>query len=48
MRVLLSTYGLRGDVEPMVGLAVQPVALSPKVRRYALPDVAERLAGGQL
>jgi UDP:flavonoid glycosyltransferase YjiC (YdhE family) len=23
MRVLLSTYGLRGDVEPMVGLAVQ-------------------------
>jgi hypothetical protein len=23
MRVLLSTYGSRGDVEPMVGLAVQ-------------------------
>jgi UDP:flavonoid glycosyltransferase YjiC (YdhE family) len=23
MRVLLSTYGSRGDVEPMAGLAVQ-------------------------
>jgi hypothetical protein len=23
MRVLLSTYGSRGDVEPIVGLAVQ-------------------------
>jgi hypothetical protein len=23
MRALLSTYGLRGDVEPMAGLAVQ-------------------------
>jgi UDP:flavonoid glycosyltransferase YjiC (YdhE family) len=23
MRLLLSTYGSRGDVEPMVGLAVQ-------------------------
>jgi UDP:flavonoid glycosyltransferase YjiC (YdhE family) len=27
MRVLLSTYGSRGDVEPMVGLAVQSRAL---------------------
>jgi hypothetical protein len=27
MRVLLSTYGSRGDVEPIVGLAVQPRAL---------------------
>jgi UDP:flavonoid glycosyltransferase YjiC (YdhE family) len=27
MRVLLSTYGSRGDVEPMVGLAVQFRAL---------------------
>ena len=26
MRTLLSTYGSRGDVEPMVGLAVQPAA----------------------
>jgi UDP:flavonoid glycosyltransferase YjiC (YdhE family) len=27
MRVLLSTYGSRGDVEPMVGLAAQLRAL---------------------
>jgi hypothetical protein len=27
MRVLLSMYGSRGDVEPMVGLAVQLRAL---------------------
>jgi hypothetical protein len=27
MRVLLSTYGSRGDVKPMVGLAVQVRAL---------------------
>jgi UDP:flavonoid glycosyltransferase YjiC (YdhE family) len=27
MRVLLSTYGSRADVEPMVGLAVQLRAL---------------------
>jgi hypothetical protein len=27
MRVLLSTYGSRGGVEPMVGLAVRPRAL---------------------
>ena len=35
MRVLLSTYGSRGDVEPMVGLAV---------RVCAPPDFAELLA----
>ena len=35
MRVLLSTYGSRGDVEPMVGLAV---------RVCAPPDFAEPLA----
>ena len=46
MRVLLSTYGLRGGVEPMVGLAVPLEDLSPVVRRYAPPDVAERLVGG--
>jgi len=27
MRVLLATYGSRGDVEPMVGFAVQLLAL---------------------
>jgi UDP:flavonoid glycosyltransferase YjiC (YdhE family) len=30
MRVLLSTYGSRGDVEPTVGLAVQLRALGAK------------------
>ena len=36
MRVLLSTYGGRGDVGPLVGLAV---------RLCVLPDWAERPAG---
>ena len=44
MRVLLSTYGSRGDVEPMVGLAVQSRALGAKVRVCAPPDFAELLA----
>jgi vancomycin aglycone glucosyltransferase len=43
MRVLLSTYGSRGDVEPMVGLAVQSRALAAKVRVCAPPDFAELL-----
>ncbi|MER5321583.1 glycosyltransferase [Streptosporangium roseum] len=47
MRVLLSTYGSRGDVEPLVGLAVQLRALGAEVRVCAPPDedFAERLAG---
>ena len=47
MRVLLSTYGSRGDVEPMVGLAVQLRALGAEVRVCAGPDeeFAELLAG---
>jgi vancomycin aglycone glucosyltransferase len=47
MRVLLSTYGSRGDVEPMVGLAVQLRALGAEVRVGAHPDeeFAELLAG---
>jgi vancomycin aglycone glucosyltransferase len=45
MRVLLSTYGSRGDVEPMVGLAVQSRALGAEVRVCAPPDFAELLAG---
>jgi vancomycin aglycone glucosyltransferase len=47
MRVLLSTYGSRGDVEPMVGLAVQLRALGAEVRVCAPPDkeFAELLAG---
>lgn len=47
MRVLLSTYGSRGDVEPVVGLAVRLRALGAEVRVCAPPDeeFAELLAG---
>jgi len=47
MRVLLSTYGSRGDVEPLVGLAVRLRALGAEVRVCAPPDAefAERPAG---
>jgi vancomycin aglycone glucosyltransferase len=38
MRVLLSTYGSRGDVEPIVALAVQLQALGADVRMCAPPD----------
>ena len=38
MRVLLSTYGSRGDVEPIVALAVQLQALGAEVRMCAPPD----------
>src|SRR5687768_12967782 len=44
MRVLLSTRESRGDVEPMVGLAVQFRALDAEVPVCALPDFAEPLA----
>ena len=44
MRVLLSTYGSRGGVEPMVGLAVQLGARGAEVRVCAPPDFAELLA----
>ena len=47
MRVLLSTYGSRWDVELMVGLAVQSRALGAETRVCAPPDeeFAELLAG---
>ncbi|MFF3690206.1 glycosyltransferase [Streptomyces sp. NPDC002187] len=47
MRVLLSTYGSRGDVEPLVGLAVQLRAVGAQVRVCAPPDedFVQRLAG---
>src|SRR5688500_8203638 len=45
MGVLVSTYGSRGDVEPMVGLAVRLQALGAGVRTCAPPDLADRLAG---
>jgi vancomycin aglycone glucosyltransferase len=44
MRVLLSTYGSHGDLEPMVGLAVRLRALGVEVRVCAPPDFAELLA----
>jgi UDP:flavonoid glycosyltransferase YjiC (YdhE family) len=40
MRVLSSTYGSRGDAEPMVGLAVRLRALGAEVRACAPPDFA--------
>ncbi|MFE5508254.1 glycosyltransferase [Amycolatopsis japonica] len=44
MRVLLSTTGLRGDVEPVVALAVRLRELGTEVRVCAPPDTVERLA----
>nr|ADU56100.1 hypothetical protein CA878-22 [uncultured organism CA878] len=44
MRVLLSTSGTRGDVEPLVALAVRLRALGAEVRMCAPPASAERLA----
>ena len=40
MRVSLSTYGSRGDVEPMVALAVRLRALGTQGRVCAPPDCA--------
>ena len=47
MRVLLSTYGSRGDVEPVAGLAVQLRELGVEVLMSAPPDdeFADLLAG---
>ncbi|MEU5263096.1 glycosyltransferase [Amycolatopsis sp. NPDC021455] len=47
MRVLLSTYGTRGDVEPLVALAVRLRASGAEVRMCTPPDeeFTERLAG---
>ncbi|WP_457031777.1 glycosyltransferase [Kitasatospora sp. P5_F3] len=47
MRVVLSTYGARGSVEPMVGLAVRLRELGAEVRVCAPPDeeFVELLAG---
>jgi vancomycin aglycone glucosyltransferase len=44
MRVLLSTHGSRGDVEPVGGLAVQLRALGAEVPVCAPPDFAGLLA----
>ncbi|MFI2078200.1 glycosyltransferase [Streptomyces triculaminicus] len=45
MRVLLLSYGSRGDVEPMVGLATRLRALGAEVQVCAPPDFAELLDG---
>ncbi len=47
MRVLLSTYGSRGDVEPMAGLAVRLRALGAE-RCDALVSTGVVPAGVQL
>ncbi|MFC9254130.1 glycosyltransferase [Amycolatopsis thailandensis] len=44
MRVLLSTTGSRGDVEPLVALAVRLRELGAEVRMAAPPESGERLA----
>jgi vancomycin aglycone glucosyltransferase len=44
MRVLLSTWGSRGDVEPLLGLAVALRELGAEVRMCAPPDFAEHAA----
>jgi vancomycin aglycone glucosyltransferase len=41
MRVLLSTWGSRGDVEPLLGLAVALRELGADVRMCAPPDFAD-------
>ncbi|RSN30123.1 glycosyl transferase [Amycolatopsis sp. WAC 04169] len=44
MRVLLATCGSRGDVEPLVALAVRLRERGAEVRMCAPPDCADRLA----
>jgi vancomycin aglycone glucosyltransferase len=44
MRVLLSTWGSRGDVEPLLGLAMALRELGAEVRVCAPPDFADLLA----
>ena len=44
MRVVLSSYGSRGDVEPLVALALRLRELGAEVRVCAPPDFAPRLA----
>jgi vancomycin aglycone glucosyltransferase len=44
MRVLFSTWGSRGDVEPIAALAVQLQSLGAQARVCAPPDFAERFA----
>lgn len=45
MRVLLSTIGTRGEVQPLVALALQLRALGQEVRVSAPPDFREWIDG---
>ncbi|WP_398979390.1 glycosyltransferase [Streptomyces sp. I05A-00742] len=45
MRVLLSTIGSRGEVQPMVGLAMRLRELGQEVRLCVPPDFAEWIEG---
>jgi vancomycin aglycone glucosyltransferase len=45
MRVLLSTIGSRGDVQPLVALAWQLKALGPEVRLCVPPDFRDWIEG---
>ena len=45
MRVLLSTIGSRGDVQPLVALALQLRALGHDVRLCVPPDFREWIDG---
>lgn len=45
MQVLLSTIGSRGDVQPLIGLALQLVALGQEVRLCVPPDFREWIEG---
>ncbi len=45
MRVLLSTIGSRGDVQPMVALAVRLAELGQEVRLCAPPDFGDWVEG---
>jgi vancomycin aglycone glucosyltransferase len=45
MRVLLSTIGSRGDVQPLVALALELRALGQDVRLSVPPDFCEWIEG---
>ena len=45
MRVLLSTIGTRGDVQPLVALALQLMALGQEVRLCVPPDFRDWIEG---
>src|SRR4029453_11705467 len=45
MRVLLSTIGSRGDVQPLVALAVELKALGHEVRLCVPPDFRDWIQG---